>query len=189
MKWTNVSDIQEKDYSCGYCGKDVGPSKGFVESSGATNKCFIYICPRCSKPTFIDGQKNQTPKPLYGNNVDGISDNNIKSLYHEARECVSVGAYTAAVMVCRKILMNLAVQHKADENKTFAHYVDYLVTNGFVPPQGKTWVDAIRLKANEATHEIPIIGIKDAYLILDFTEQLLRNNYELPYKLETHNNP
>ena len=185
MMWRNVDDVQNADYSCGYCGNKVGPSKGYRDTGSAK----IYICPTCSKPTFIDGQKNQTPKPSYGNNVDGISDDKIKSLYREARECVSVGAYTAAVMVCRKILMNLAVQHNAEENKPFAYYVDYLVNNGFVPPQGKPWVDAIRLKANEATHEIPLIEIKDANLILDFTEQLLRNNYELPYKLATHNNP
>ncbi len=83
--------------------------------------------------------------------------------------------------------MNLAVQHKADENKNFTYYVDFLIDNGYVPPKGKEWVDAIRKRGNEANHEISLMNLKDAQLILHFTEALLRFNYELPHLFENNN--
>ena len=55
--------------------------------------------------------------------------------------------------------MNLAVSQGADQNLKFIEYVDYLACNGFVPPNGRGWVDHIRKKGNEATHEIVVMDI------------------------------
>jgi hypothetical protein len=65
------------------------------------------------------------------------------ALYDEARRSAAAGAPTAAVLVCRKILMHIGFQEKAEENKTFLYYVEYLSEHGFVPPNGKSWVDYI----------------------------------------------
>jgi hypothetical protein len=91
-----------------------------------------------------------------------------------------VGANTAVVLLARKLLMNIAVQHGAQPGKAFVDYIDYLSDNGFVPPNGRAWVDQIRKKGNEATHEIPQITEQDARQILTFTEMLLKFVYEFP---------
>jgi hypothetical protein len=50
----------------------------------------------------------------------------------------------------------------------------------YVPPNGKQWVDHIRKKGNEATHEIALMSEADAKELLVFLEMLLRFIYELP---------
>ena len=76
--------------------------------------------------------------------------------------------------------MNVAVQKAAAENLKFIEYVEYLSNNGYVPPDGKSWVDHIRQKGNEATHEIQLMGKKDAEDLIVFSEMLLKFIYEFP---------
>lgn len=76
--------------------------------------------------------------------------------------------------------MNIGVQEGAQEGKTFVHYVDFLANKGYIPPNGKAWVDHIRKKGNEATHEISVMGGTDAAELLTFTEMLLKFIYEFP---------
>lgn len=180
--WADSHPTEQFSYLCGFCGKSAAPGKMYVSTN---NNNRIYICPNCTQPTFIDVHNDkQTPQPRLGRDVDGISQKDVAGLYQEARDCTSVRAYTATVMVCRKILMNLDVQHKAEENRQFAYYVDYLADKGFVPPQGKKWVTAIKDRGNDANHEIDPMNEKDAQLILHFTEALLRFNYEMPHLFE-----
>ena len=87
-------------------------------------------------------------------------------------------------MLCRKLLMNVAVQQGARHNQSFQSYVEYLDEHGFVPPNGRKWVDAIRKKGNDANHEIELMSSKDAHNIIRFTEMLLRFIYEMPHMLE-----
>jgi len=184
-EWNHAEAAGKVTFTCGYCGKETAPNKWFRD---VHNYAHIYICPACTKPTFCEHTTGlHTPSVRLGRDIMGISSGDIANLYNEARDCTSAGAYTAAALICRKILMNLAVQHGADGNKSFVFYVDYLAEKGFVPPNGRTWVDAIRLKGNEATHEIELMDNKDAQLVLHFTEALLRFNYEMPHLLENHN--
>ena len=76
--------------------------------------------------------------------------------------------------------MNVAVRQGAPENQSFMSYVTYLDEKGYVPPNGKKWVDAIRQKGNEANHEIRLMGEKDARNIIRFSEMLLRFIFEMP---------
>ena len=69
--------------------------------------------------------------------------------------------------------MNIAVAQKAKEGLHFIEYIEYLVNNGFVPPNGEGWVDHIRKKGNEATHEIVPMTHKDAIDLVVFSEMLL----------------
>lgn len=80
--------------------------------------------------------------------------------------------------------MHIAVEQDADENQSFVQYVDYLVNNGFAPPKSQPWVDRIRQKGNEATHEIRIMGKPDAQEIITFLEMLLKFIYEFPQKAQ-----
>ena len=104
-------------------------------------------------------------------------------MYKEARECVSVAAYTSSVLASRKLLMHIAVEQGAKEGESFVAYVDYLATKGYVPPNGKGWVDHIRRKGNEANHEIVLMTKKDAEELISFLEMLLKFIYEFPSRV------
>jgi len=104
----------------------------------------------------------------------------LNALYEEARRCTGQNCFTGAVLLCRKMLMNIAVQQGAAEGLKFIEYVNHLAQAGFVPPNGKHWVDHIRKKGNEATHEIAVMSEQDARDLLSFIEMLLRFIYEFP---------
>ncbi|MGA2316832.1 MAG: DUF4145 domain-containing protein [Thermodesulfobacteriota bacterium] len=183
--WVGAGVQGNKFYTCGFCGNKVGPHLGYTAHySGGGLKLFIYICPNCEKPTFFDLDKKQTPNVRIGNDVQGITDSGVAALYNQARDCTSLAAYTAATLLCRKILMNLAVQHGDMPGKSFVEYIDYLDTKGYVPPNGKAWVDRIRSKGNEATHEIRLIEESESFQVLKFTEMLLKFSYEFPSMLK-----
>jgi len=76
--------------------------------------------------------------------------------------------------------MHIGVEEKAEENKTFLYYVEYLAEKGFVPPKGKIWVDYVRKKGNEANHEIALMSSADSTALITFVEMLLRFIYEFP---------
>jgi len=182
MSWINESQIESRKFICGFCGNTVASNKGFYSQKNSNN--LIYICPHCEKPTFFDFYDTQTPGISPGNEVHHLP-NELESLYREARNSVSVGANTGSVLACRKLLMNIAVSQGAAEGKNFITYVEYLANNGFVPPNGKGWVDHIRKKGNEATHEIALMQQKDAEELISFVEMLLKFIYEFPSKVPT----
>jgi hypothetical protein len=64
-------------------------------------------------------------------------------------------------------------------------YVKHLADSGYVPPNGKGWVDHIRKKGNEANHEIVLMTKADAEELIAFAEMLLKFIYEFPAKVPT----
>ena len=190
LKWQNVTNPKTQSYQCHYCGHKVAADKGWFAVTQISNvQAFIFICPNCQKPTYFEPSGEQIPAPRIGRDVNGITDKNVEALYNEARDCAMVGAHTAAVILGRKLLMNIAVQHGDKPGRGFIDYVDYLANNGFVPPNGKAWVDQIRKKGNEATHEIPQIGPADSTQILTFVEMLLKFVYEFPSMVNPKGTP
>ena len=135
--------------------------------------------PQLPAPDVLLGRGGQYPGVAFGNPVGNLPDD-ISNLYEEARAYCSGSSYTAAVLVLRKLLMNIAVQKGASENLKFIEYVKHLSANGYVPPDGKSWVDHIRQKGNEATHEIQLMDKKDAEDLILFSEMLLKFIYEFP---------
>ncbi len=115
-----------------------------------------------------------------GEAVVNITNDDVKTLYDEARSAASCNAFTAAILCCRKLLMNIAVSKGAEEGLKFIEYVDFLANKGYIPPDGKGWVDQIRIKGNEATHEIKIKSKEETVQIIRFCEMLLRFVYEFP---------
>jgi hypothetical protein len=137
------------------------------------------ICPNCGGPNFFSPEPAQYPSPALGETVKDVPAD-LEELYEEARRCTGQNCYTASVLLCRKMLMNIAVHRGANEGESFVEYVNFLSTKGYVPPDGKDWVDHIRKKGNEATHEIAVMNREDAEELLSFLEMLLRFNYEFP---------
>ena len=178
IDWNNPRNINEKRYRCGYCGLEVGPSYGY-DASKSSHK--IYICPNCNKPSYYDPNTGKiTPGVAYGEQINNIPYPPVKELHEEARRCMAENCFTAAVLCCRKLLMNVSVSLGAPKNKNFAEYVEFLDSNHYINPSAKSWVDIIRKKGNEATHEIPTISESDAQRIIKFSEMLLKTIFEYP---------
>jgi Domain of unknown function (DUF4145) len=180
MAWQNLSGIGAKQFRCGHCGFNVANDKGYFDNG--SNYRRIYVCPNCDQPTIFSEGGHQYPGVAPGNEVQQVPKE-LAQLYLEARNCCSVSAFTASVLTSRKTLMNIAVQQGAKEGLKFIEYVEYLAANGFIPPNGKGWVDHIRKKGNEATHEIALMGQPDAEELVAFTEMLLKFIYEFPSRV------
>jgi len=180
MDWHKKEKVISREYKCGYCDFIVASDDGYFGDPYNV----ILICPHCSNPTFFnDISETQTPGVSVGNKVDNIPQD-VEVLYNESRKIISVGGYTSSVLTCRKLLMNIAVNLGAPVGQTFISYVEYLANNGYVPPNGKGWVDHIRLKGNEAAHEIAIMTLEDANDLITFSEMLLKFIYEFPSKIQ-----
>jgi len=187
MNWYKAQTLSSKSFLCGYCGNHVSSEKGLKigqhgDGSGQ-QKGAMYICPSCSGSVFVTPNNKILPQPIMGNKVNNVPTE-LNELYEEARKCTGQSCFTASVLICRKILMNIAVNQGADEGKKFIEYVNYLAEQGFIPPNGRQWVDHIRKKGNEATHEIRLMNDTDARELLIFAEMLLKFVYEFPSMIE-----
>src|SRR3989442_10900063 len=151
-EWRNIERIGPRNFTCGYCGVHTGPDLGYRNEA---KDWLIYVCTSCLRPTFFEG-RIQAPGAAFGTDVGNLPSA-IASIYREARNCMAVCAFTASCLACRKVLMNVAVTLGAPGNQTFRDYVNYLDSEGYIPRNARVWVDHIREKGNEATHEIPDI--------------------------------
>lgn len=185
VQWSSIQKVVVQSYRCGYCGDSVASNRGLQgQYQGRNPGAFMVICPNCTYPSFIRAGA-QTPDVRTGNDVSGIDEQSVLDLYNEARDCTSVSAYTAAVLCCRKILMHVAVAKGADEGQSFVSYVDHLAEAGYIPPDGKEWVDHIRKVGNQANHEISIATRNASDELLSFVEMLLKFVYEFPHRVRS----
>ena len=105
----------------------------------------------------------------------------VAQAWREARTSHAVAAYTASEIMCRKILMHVAVDVvRAAAGKSFVQYVDDLENGGYITTGLKPVVDKVRVRGNVANHELPASAEADSLLTLKITEHLLRSVYELP---------
>ncbi len=192
-KWRNLSNIPNKNYICGYCGKDINSFigyyiaiEGYSEPSG---EGYIYICHHCNKPTYIS-YDIQTPGSIYGENFkkEIFDDELIYMLYEEARKCMEIRAFTSVGMCCRKLLMHIAVNCGAKEGQRFIEYVNYLDSNNYIPTNCKDWVDIVRNKGNEANHEIMILNETDAKQLINFIQMIISVIYKMKYEANNYLN-
>jgi hypothetical protein len=142
------------------------------------------------KSHFFDESKHlQVPGVTFGNPVKDIPEKDVETLYDEARRTAGTGAYTAAVLCGRKLLMHVAVSKGAKAGDTFLNYIQFLADKNFIPPDAKEWVDHIRKKGNEANHEIVIMGKEEAEELLSFLEMLLKIIFEFPAAVKRRMSP
>lgn len=186
VEWQGLQGLKSKSYICGYCNNSLVSNSGYRGNyAGISASAYLYICHFCTQPTFFDIHERQTPGASFGNTVSGVSANEVKSIYDEARDCMKVNAFTAAVLCCRKLLMNLAVAKGAKKGLSFSEYVKFFADEGIIGKDSKGWVDHIRDKGNDATHEIPHMSKEDAENLITFSEMLLKTIYEFPSKIKS----
>lgn len=182
LVWQHLTDIFPHEITCGFCSRHIAPHKGWRASDGSSSEAKILVCPNCNRPNFVDNFGEQFPGTTFGAELQFLPTD-IDAVYSEARRCMAVNSFTGAVLLCRKLLMHIAVEKEAEEDKSFAYYVNYLSENGYVTKGSEAWVNAIRETANEATHKIIHANRPEAELIVEFSEMILKNIYEYPAKL------
>src|ERR1700736_5901256 len=155
--WNSATVLPAQQWKCGYCNREVGSSTGFsVQSSGGPS-FYIRLCGNCNGPTFFTPEGDYMPGALPGHPVQHAPPE-LAPLFNEARTSAAAGAYTPAVLTCRKMLMHIAVALGAKANQNFFDHVTYLAEKGYVPPNGTVWVDYIRIRSTEANHEIVLMA-------------------------------
>ncbi len=184
LTWVQAAGMESRAFRCGWCGNDVASQQGwsaqFAAGPSGRPSAGIWLCHLCTRPTFFDVGNGQTPGFPFGSPVADVPDKAVMAIYEEARKAHGVDSFTAAVLCCRKLLMHIAVSKGADPGLPFAQYVQYLADNHFIPPDAHEWVDHIREKGNEATHEITIMAAQDSQDLLTFSAQLMKVIFEFP---------
>ena len=166
-------------YVCGHCDTNVS---GAVVSRYQNGEGIIswLLCPNCAEGSVRTSNGSTYPGAAFGPSILGLPDPVAKS-YAEARACIQANALTACELICRKILMHVAVDKGAAEGESFAAYLTYLETQGFVTPPMTKWVALIREHGNLATHRIEIPDRQRAEGTIIFTAELLRLVYEMEF--------
>lgn len=169
---------------CGFCGRH-GPAAVVCHTSETETREFPPVrwvrCGHCHRGSVVN-EATSYPGSMPGNDLEGLPPE-VEAAYNEARRCYSVTAFTGCELLCRKLLMHVAVDvASAKPGDSFAAYVSALEVAGYITPPMKGWVDRIREHANESTHELPAPSQDRAQRTLAFTMQLLRIVYEMEYQ-------
>lgn len=184
IKYPSVGEvIAFYPYLCGHCNHQTSGRVVSYYPSTPTNKWLL--CTNCGKGSVLTPEGKIVPPSKFGNSLEGLP-NIVQKAYNEARDCYSIGAYTSCELICRKILMNVAVDKGAKENDKFVNYLDSLKTKGYVTESMMEWVSLIRSRGGESTHYIDEPDQTRAESTLMFTEQLLKIIYEMKHKADKY---
>lgn len=166
---------------CGNCHAHVSAAvvAAYMER-GDGKHVYWLLCPNCVDGSVLTSNATLYPPKTSGPTVLGLPSE-VAAAYEEARRCLSVAAFTGCELVCRKILMHVAVEKGAKEGASFATYLRHLESAGYVTPPMKSWVTLIRSHGNAATHKLETPGAERAESTLMFTAELLRLVYEMEH--------
>ena len=172
----------DKAYALGKCFNCAGQQMAVIAYS-ENGKTAWLRCVNCSSAMVLNADR-LTPNTLPLSVPQGLEGRELE-VWQEARECLGVGAWMAAVMLCRKLLLHVAVAHDLPEvddkgrTPTFDTAVKHLEEAGVITRRMRPWVDRIRTIGNDANHELAAISSTQANDVALFTEQLLRLAYEM----------
>lgn len=176
-------------YTCGYCGHSVHARilaktyAPFMTTMGMTDQLADVICLcECGRITTIHKDvisdiQVPEPKPYKS---DKKWDAGVAALFDEAADCFTRNAYTATAMLCRRILMVLACNKKAEPGLRFVQYVDYLAEEVFKDERAHETLTDIKDIGNEANHELEDVSRDEGLFVLEATFHLLNSVYSLP---------
>ena len=101
----------------------------------------------------------------------------VEQTYDEARRVLSVGASNASALLCRKLLLQVAVDKGlATERDSFQQCVKSIAESS-LDSADEDWLDCIRYFGNLATHRVDAFPIEVAQIGLVYSELLLRRAY------------
>lgn len=165
-------------FDCGHCGRGV---EGIVVYTSAKYSApGAVVCPGCREVTAISGHHQFFPPRKVASSVKHLPPD-IALAWQEARMAHAATAYTPAEMMCRKILMHIAVDLKLGKpGEPFDSYIEALNAAGYFPPNIREKVDAMKTRGNRANHKIPASVAHQSKAALSLTEYMLRTVYEVP---------
>lgn len=181
------SPVAHFQYTCPLCGNVVNGSVVAFTHENSSNAVQWLRCTSCQGGA-VNNNGVLAPAAMAGEAVEGLPAD-VEAAYTEARRCAGTSAYTSCELMCRKILMHVAVDKGDKPGKSFAEYLKYLGDNGYTTPSMSPWVDLIRQNGNIATHEIPAADANRARGTLAFTAQLLKLIYEMDHKVQQFMGP
>jgi len=174
-------------YTCAYCNTKVtGAVVAHAAELGSMTLATRWlVCTGCGGPSVATSSGQVYPAVPFGPVLEGLPTE-VNAAYSEARQCFSVSAFTACELICRKILMHIAVDKGAKEGDTFEHYIAHLESLGYVTPPMKGWVKLIKDHGNKSTHRLAAPDTARAQSTLMFTAELLRLTYEMEYTAQQY---
>ena len=160
---------------CGNC--DYGIAATVLHS---TADVFWLLCPNCQDGSVRTKSGAVYPVAPAGGSVTNLPAD-VAQAWREARTAHAVAAYTAAEIMCRKILMHLAVDvANSKAGATFKDYIADLDKAGYISTALKPAVEKVRDRGNAANHDLPASTEADSLVTLKITEHMLRSIYEIP---------
>lgn len=198
------------DSICGTCGREVSLTELTVKSDTGYAREFVvdyfkvYMCPRCHsgsvlnlKHEYREGNIHMgldelmrhnphtadmfilSPGPLPAPRPKNLPED-IEAAWDEVLNAGRASAWTAAELMCRKILMHVAVdQFGMEEGKAFVAYVKKFEEEGFFPRMMLPVIDGIRERGNRATHDLAQSSKQQAMKTIEVTHHVLRTIYEI----------
>jgi hypothetical protein len=108
------------------------------------------LCVGCGTGAVADSYGQVSPPAKEFPTPDGTPPAE-KKIWEEVRECLSIHAYNAVAMLCRKILLHLVFTHERSQNPqatprdiNFAQAVQYLLDNQVITPATEPFATAIK---------------------------------------------
>src|SRR5947209_7271488 len=135
FNWNKPDTFRALEFVCCHCGRLVSSDGGYsgIEETNNLHQIRIFICPNCRLPNTFRGSVSpgdptfrwteRSPSPPFGEKILDLPPD-INTVYEEARRCITVDAFSAAVMLCRKLLMHIAVERGDAAGKSYQAYVD-----------------------------------------------------------------
>jgi DNA-directed RNA polymerase subunit RPC12/RpoP len=173
-------------FRCATCGRDVSGAVVARTKSGVNTVRWLQ-CPNCGDGAVQRINGNIYPGVAFGVKLEGLPAE-VEVAYTEARNCMVVDAYGACELLCRKILMCVAVEKGAKEGESFSSYLTYLGKKGFITDAMMGWVEIIKEHGNKATHKIEKVDKGRAESTIMFTAELLRIVYEMEFMAKKYTN-
>ncbi len=140
-----------RNYTCGHCG---GSANSTINISHTSERVSICFCGYCKRPTYFEDRNGaQIPSRLPGRPVPGLSGD-VSTLFQELRSCTQAGAWNAAVVTGRSLLLRLAWTLGADPKQVdnFKNAREYLTSAGHVSQNLALALDQIAFNGNTVIH-------------------------------------
>lgn len=156
----------------------------------------LLRCVKCFRPILVTqsileedtmGRALDSPVRIYPQSARtlGIAvPNELRKIFREAAQCLSAKAFTAAVLMCRKLLDGLCTIHAIPPGN-LAKRLEALKTKGVIDERLLEWATELRMAGNAAAHDIATVDNRqDAQDVLDFTEAIADYVFTLRKKFE-----